>query len=170
MHRSLVNAFRNAPLSLGSSTFARNVTSSFSPLPRAVSSPSFSPLHNASFQHVHKRFCSCSAHAMPQIASPSANEGLSIASEEDFLSFTPMKYIEFTCGVCEVRVAKNFTKHAYEKGVVIIRCHGCRNLHLIADNLGFTGHEMKNVEQLAAERGENVITSWEGLIEVTPNK
>ncbi|TGZ74390.1 hypothetical protein CRM22_000967 [Opisthorchis felineus] len=46
-------------------------------------------------------------------------------------------YIEFTCKKCNHRSRKHFSKHAYQKGIVIIRCEGCRNLHLIADNLGW---------------------------------
>jgi protein import protein ZIM17 len=45
--------------------------------------------------------------------------------------------IVFTCTVCNTRSAKQFTQHAYEHGVVLIRCPGCKNLHLIADRLGW---------------------------------
>lgn len=50
---------------------------------------------------------------------------------------------------------KTFCKESYEKGVVVVRCGGCNNLHLIADNLGWFG-EPGNVEQLLASRGEEV--------------
>jgi len=77
-----------------------------------------------------------------------------------------MKYIEFTCTVCQGRVCKTFSKHSYEKGVVLIRCSGCQNLHLIADNLGFTGYAEKNIEDVANARGEAYTTRWEGVIEM----
>ena len=56
------------------------------------------------------------------------------------------KFIAFTCTVCFHRNRKSFAKQSYERGVVIIRCGGCRMCILIADNLGwFDG--AKNVEE-----------------------
>ncbi len=54
-------------------------------------------------------------------------------------------------------------------GVVIIRCPGCRNLHLIADKQGRFG-DGTNVEQLLTERGESVATVRDpDLLDLSPS-
>ena len=68
----------------------------------------------------------------------------------------------YTCAVegCGTKQARTFSKQSYEKGVVLVRCEGCNNLHLIADNLGwfepdgiFKGRKV-NIETLLKEKGE----------------
>ncbi|KAF8101908.1 hypothetical protein N665_0201s0212 [Sinapis alba] len=59
----------------------------------------------------------------------------------------------FTCKVCETRSMKMASRESYEKGVVVVRCEGCDNLHLIADRLGWFG-EPGSVEELLAARGD----------------
>lgn len=61
----------------------------------------------------------------------------------------------FTCRVCETRSVKTVCRESYEKGVVVARCGGCNNLHLIADHLGWFG-EPGSVEDFLAARGEEV--------------
>jgi len=64
----------------------------------------------------------------------------------------------FTCKKCNTRTSKLISKQAYDKGVVIVRCDGCKNNHLIADNLGWFSEITKkiNIEKLMALKGETV--------------
>ncbi|KAJ1694653.1 hypothetical protein LUZ63_011351 [Rhynchospora breviuscula] len=61
----------------------------------------------------------------------------------------------FTCKVCETRSMKTASRESYENGVVVARCPGCNNLHLIADRLGWFG-ETGSVEDFLAAKGEDV--------------
>lgn len=61
----------------------------------------------------------------------------------------------FTCKVCDTRNLKSSCRESYDKGVVVARCNGCDNLHLIADRLGWFG-EPSSVEEFLAARGEEV--------------
>lgn len=61
----------------------------------------------------------------------------------------------FTCKVCETRSVKTVCRESYEKGVVVARCGGCNNLHLISDRLGWFG-EPGSIEDFLAARGEEV--------------
>lgn len=61
----------------------------------------------------------------------------------------------FTCKVCETRSMKTASRESYEKGVVVARCGGCNNLHLIADRLGWFG-EPGSIEDFLAAQGEKV--------------
>jgi hypothetical protein len=86
--------------------------------------------------------------------------------------FVPGRYaIVYTCEVCELRSAKTFSKHAYTKGVVLIRCDGCKNLHMIADNLGWFEHG-QNIEQIYARMGREISkldsTSAQQLVDIEP--
>lgn len=58
----------------------------------------------------------------------------------------------FTCKVCETRSAKTMSRATYETGIVLVRCPKCRNLHLIADRLGWFG-EPGSVEDFLEQQG-----------------
>jgi len=67
--------------------------------------------------------------------------------------------LSFTCKRCKTRTTnKLISKLAYNKGVVIVRCDGCNNNHLIADNLGWFSeiNSRINIEKLMALKGETV--------------
>jgi mitochondrial protein import protein ZIM17 len=65
----------------------------------------------------------------------------------------------FTCSKCETKQAKTFSKDSYQNGVVLLRCEGCDNLHLIADNLGWFRDNKVNIQLLMEEKGEQVLTN-----------
>ena len=67
----------------------------------------------------------------------------------------------YTCSVCETKQARTFAKDAYTKGVVLMRCEGCDKLHLIADNLGWFRDESVNIEQIMAERANQLTPTSE---------
>ena len=70
----------------------------------------------------------------------------------------------YTCAVegCDTKQARTFTKESYNHGVVLLRCEGCNNLHLIADNLGWFESDGQykgnntNIETILASKGEKV--------------
>ncbi|KAK1621023.1 hypothetical protein QYE76_026540 [Lolium multiflorum] len=61
----------------------------------------------------------------------------------------------FTCKVCDTRSMKMASRESYENGVVVARCGGCNNLHLMADRLGWFG-EPGSIEDFLADKGEEV--------------
>jgi len=63
----------------------------------------------------------------------------------------------FTCGECGHSDTKTFTKKAYHETVVIITCLNCGSNHLVADNLGWFRDKPVNVEDLAKEKGNNIL-------------
>ena len=65
----------------------------------------------------------------------------------------------YTCGKCEQKQARTFSRHSYEQGVVLIRCESCDSLHLIADNLGWFEDDKVNIQQIMDRKGENVTTN-----------
>ena len=64
--------------------------------------------------------------------------------------------IVYTCKICNHRSGKTFSKQAYHSGVVVVKCPGCSNLHLVADHLGWFANKGTDVETIMRERGQDL--------------
>lgn len=95
-----------------------------------------------------------------QTSSPPATTSSSNSVME---TLEPRLSITFTCTVadCGERSTHQFTKRAYERGLVLVECPGCKNRHLIADHLGWFKDDTENgklrtVEDILRAKGEKV--------------
>ena len=62
----------------------------------------------------------------------------------------------YTCRVCETRSARRVSRAAYERGSVLLRCPGCRGLHVLSDHLGYFDDAAVDAAALLEARGEVV--------------
>lgn len=74
---------------------------------------------------------------------------------------------QYTCTVCDhVSDPLKISKQGYHKGVVIVQCQGCKNRHLIADNLGWFSESGKveqiNIETIMKEKKEKFQREGDG--------
>lgn len=83
--------------------------------------------------------------------------------------------IQYTCNICETRNIHNVSRIAYRKGVVISTCKGCESQHLIADNLGWTGHNFNttdgsnNLEDHTTQRVTEEVFELERILHCNAN-
>ena len=95
----------------------------------------------------HRLYCTNNDHeAQPTSTDDEGSTSVSFNSHAAMIAI-------FTCGVCSSRNSYQFSKLSYEKGVVIVRCPSCKNLHLVSDNLGWFSKEKKNLETISKEHG-----------------
>jgi len=62
----------------------------------------------------------------------------------------------YTCRVCESRSARRVSRAAYERGSVLLRCPGCKGLHVLSDHLGYFDDAAVDAAKLLEARGEVV--------------
>lgn len=65
--------------------------------------------------------------------------------------------IMYTCGLCEHRQSRSFSKSAYHHGVVLVRCESCDKLHLVADNLKWFDEFSQNIETIMQQKNQSVL-------------
>ena len=112
---------------------------------------------------------------------PESKESKTTTSQPLPEKMVPKLSLTFTCTVtdCGERSTHQFTKHSYEKGIVLVQCPKCHNRyvssfqwlsmlahmysgrHLIADHLGWfkdsTGEgKLRTVEDIVKAKGEKV--------------
>ncbi|XP_044953270.1 DNL-type zinc finger protein [Hordeum vulgare subsp. vulgare] len=95
---------------------------------------------------------------LPQPASvPAAAESSFMVRDASSLKISPRHDMAmiFTCKVCETRSVKMASRDSYDNGVVVARCGGCNNLHLMADRLGWFG-QPGSIEDFLAAQGQDV--------------
>lgn len=80
-----------------------------------------------------------------------------------FQADNPQLMIAFTCKKCDTRSSHTFSRQSYYKGSVLIQCPGCKNRHLIADNLKIFHDNNFNLEDVLGAKGESVATGTEDL-------
>ncbi|KAJ7065303.1 zf-DNL-domain-containing protein [Mycena amicta] len=87
-------------------------------------------------------------------------------------AITPRLSLTFTCTAndCGERSTHEFSKQAYESGIVLVQCPKCDVRHLIADHIGWFKEStedgtLRTVEDLLRARGETVTR---GTVEYTP--
>lgn len=73
----------------------------------------------------------------------------------------------YTCKVCETRSAKSISRQAYTEGVVLVKCDGCKKLHLFADHLGWFKDTSSTIEDIMREKGLTVTRS---SVQLTPEQ
>ncbi|KAF7309520.1 DNL-type domain-containing protein [Mycena indigotica] len=107
-------------------------------------------------------------YSTPAVAEPQA-ESQKVSTQA---AIAPRLSLTFTCTAndCGERSTHEFSKQAYESGIVLVQCPKCDVRHLIADHIGWFKEStedgtLRTVEDLLRARGEKVTR---GTVEYTP--
>ncbi|PWA66045.1 Mitochondrial import protein TIM15 [Artemisia annua] len=162
-----INATRQPNISIRTNDSATQFLPSLSALIRGgqvhrTQTRRFSQISSPSVKNAieHKAAVAPVSNAIDNLAnthtSATSNTGVTFTAKSN-LKISPRHDLAmmFTCKVCDRRSVKTISRESYDKGVVVARCGGCNNYHLIADHLGMFG-EKGNIEDILAARGEEV--------------
>ncbi|KAJ7249500.1 DNL zinc finger-domain-containing protein [Mycena haematopus] len=124
------------------------------------------------------------AASSPAVSSPapdafsSSSEPATTTSQALPETIVPKLSMTFTCTAndCGERSTHEFSRQAYESGIVLVQCPGCHNRHLIADHIGWFKEsteegKLRTVEDLLRARGEKVTRGTlgsDGVVEYAP--
>ncbi|KAJ6485578.1 DNL zinc finger-domain-containing protein [Mycena sanguinolenta] len=119
--------------------------------------------------------------AAPAVSSPAvdaSSEPSTTDSQELPERIVPKLSMTFTCTAdnCGERSTHEFSRQAYESGIVLVQCPGCHNRHLIADHIGWFKEsteegKLRTIEDLLRARGEKVTRGTlgkDGVVEYAP--
>ncbi|KAI0470360.1 DNL zinc finger-domain-containing protein [Xylaria cf. heliscus] len=95
------------------------------------------------------------AHAIPKPTRPDQDQDAADATKTR-KQLEPHYRLAFTCVPCGNRSEHTVSKQGYHHGSVLITCPGCRNRHVISDNLNIFGDRKITVEDLLREKGQLV--------------
>ncbi|KAJ6568364.1 DNL zinc finger-domain-containing protein [Mycena vulgaris] len=110
---------------------------------------------------------------------PDAQSELATTSSQPLPeSIAPKLSMTFTCTAdgCGERSTHEFSRQAYQSGLVLVQCPGCHNRHLIADHLGWFKEsteegKLRTIEDILRARGEKVTRGTlgsGGVVEYAP--
>ncbi|KAL4877548.1 DNL zinc finger-domain-containing protein [Aspergillus karnatakaensis] len=68
----------------------------------------------------------------------------------------PQYVIVFTCKPCGERSWHRMSKQGYHRGTILIQCPGCKNRHVISDNLGIFYDKRTNLEDLLEQNKDKI--------------
>ncbi|KAK7031666.1 Zf-DNL-domain-containing protein [Favolaschia claudopus] len=119
-----------------------------------------------------QRLARYSTAASPAVSPPpqdTTSESTTSASQALPETIVPKLRMTFTCTAndCGERSTHEFTRQAYESGIVLVQCPKCLNRHLIADHIGWFKEstedgKLRTVEDLLRARGEKVTRGMVG--------